>query len=46
MIYRIKATAAFRKGYRLAEKRGYNMSLLDAVVDRIASGETLEESTV
>lgn len=43
MIYRIKSTVAFRKGYKLAQKRGYNMSLLDAVVDRIAAGETLEE---
>jgi len=33
----------FKKDLKLAIKRGYDISLLDAIVSRLASGETLEE---
>ena len=41
MKYEVKPTAKFRKEYRLAEKRGRNMDLLDAVITQLARGETL-----
>ena len=34
-------TAKFRKDYKRLEKRGYDMSLLDDVIIRLANGETL-----
>lgn len=41
--YEIRAEKGFRKQYRLLEKRGYDMALLDEVVLKLASGETLSE---
>ncbi len=38
----IVATNRFNKDLKLAIKRGYNVSLLESVVDKIASGENLE----
>ncbi len=38
----IVATNRFSKDLKLAIKRGYNISLLESVVDKIASGENLE----
>ena len=39
--YILERTAKFRKDYKRLEKRGYNMSLLEDVIIRLASGETL-----
>lgn len=39
--YRIVQTGIFKKSLRLAIKRGYNMDLLEFVVDTLASGEPL-----
>lgn len=41
MKYRIRAEKNFRKQYKRLEKRGYNMSLLDDVVLKLANGEKL-----
>ncbi|MCD7847933.1 MAG: type II toxin-antitoxin system YafQ family toxin [Oscillospiraceae bacterium] len=38
----IVATNRFNKDLKLAIKRGYNISLLESVVDKIASGVILE----
>lgn len=43
MKYRIAQTTAFKKDLKAAIKRGYNISLLEFVVDTLASGETLPE---
>ena len=39
----IVMTNRFRKDYKLAKKRGYNLSLLDHTVNLIASRTTLPE---
>ena len=36
--YRIKWSARFKKDYKLAMKRGYNIDLLDEVIRLIAKG--------
>jgi mRNA interferase YafQ len=41
MRYGIERTKLFRKQYRLLEKRGYDISLLDEVILKLANGETL-----
>lgn len=41
MKYKIKHTRLFRKQYKLLEKRGQNMALLDQVITMLANGETL-----
>lgn len=40
----VKMTTAFRKDYKLASKRGRKIVLLDAVIERLALGETLPDS--
>ena len=42
-MYKIAASTRFKKDLRLAIKRGYNISLLDGVVTKLASGESLDE---
>ena len=41
--YEIRPKKLYRKQYKLLEKRGYNMQLLDGVVELLANGETLPE---
>ncbi len=41
-MYEIVPSNRFRKDYKLAAKRGYNMKLLKNVVDRLAAGEPLD----
>ena len=43
MKFDIKPTSRFKKDLNLALKRGYNMSLLQTVVDILCSGESLPE---
>ena len=43
MKYNIEAKKLYRKQYKLLEKRGYDMSLLDNIVLRLANGETLPQ---
>lgn len=43
MKYQIEMSTRFRKDYKLAKKRGYDMSLLKEVIDILASGEKLSK---
>lgn len=40
--YNLETTASFRKGYRRMQKRGYDMRLLDAVLQELLAGKTLD----
>ncbi|MCD8196038.1 MAG: type II toxin-antitoxin system YafQ family toxin [Lachnospiraceae bacterium] len=42
-MYEIIPSGRFRKDYRIALKRGYNMNLLQRVVDQIAAGKPLDK---
>ncbi|MCD7772673.1 MAG: type II toxin-antitoxin system YafQ family toxin [Ruminococcus sp.] len=41
--YRISQTKMFKKDLKTAIKRGYNIDLLEAVVDTLANGKQLPE---
>lgn len=41
--YKIVPTSKFKKDLKLIKKRGYNLSLLEAVVDTLAQGIPLAE---
>ena len=43
MQYKIEYTSRFKKEYKLAKKRGRNISLLRTVIDILAKGEPLPE---
>lgn len=43
MKYTIEMSTKFKKDYKLAKKRGYDTTLLRAVIDLLADGETLPE---
>ena len=38
----LETTSQFRRDYRRAKKRGYDMALLKTVVDALLSGQTLD----
>ena len=40
--YELRPTNQFKKDLRLAKKRGYKLNQLEAVVDLLAQGKTLE----
>ncbi len=42
--YRVKLTSQFKKDYKRAIKRGFDIELLENTVRIIASGETLPEA--
>lgn len=42
-MYRLKFTTAFKKNYKLMKKRGYDMDLLDSVVDDLRQGKKLDK---
>ncbi len=42
-MYKVKFTSAFKKSYKLMKKRGYDISILDDVIDKLIRGETLDE---
>lgn len=42
-MYRLQPTAKFIRDVKLLLKRGYDLSLLKAVVNKLANGETLSE---
>jgi len=42
-MYKIAASTRFKRDLRLAIKRGYDITLLDGIVTRLAAGETLDE---
>ena len=41
--YTVKPTSQFKKDYKLAMKRGLNISLLDEVITKLSRGESLPE---
>ena len=43
MMYKIVPSGKFKKDLKVAIKRGYDMRLIDDVVSKLASGETLPE---
>jgi len=43
-MYTVRPTTKFQKDLKRAEKRGYDISLLTAVIKKLAAGEALEES--
>lgn len=43
MKYQIEMSTRFKKDYKLAQKRGYNMNLLKEVIDILANGDVLPE---
>jgi len=43
MKYKIERTTRFKKDYKLIQKRGYNINLMEEVVRIIANGEQLDE---
>lgn len=43
MKYEIESTGRFKKDLKVVIKRGYNMALLQAVIDLLASGFPLPE---
>lgn len=43
MMYQIRPSTRFQKDVKRAEKRGYNMELLTAVIKKLAAGEPLPE---
>ena len=40
--YELRPTNQFKKDLRLAKKRGYKLNQLEAVIDLLAQGKTLE----
>lgn len=43
MKYKIVPSTKFKRDLKLAIKRGYNMALLNNVIDMLANGEVLSE---
>ena len=43
-MMQLKATAQFRKDYKLAKKRGMNIALLEGVIGILLRGEPLAEN--
>ena len=43
MTYNIRPTTRFQKDLKRLQKRGYDLSLLTAVIKKLAAGETLPE---
>ena len=41
--YRIKYTSQFKKDYKLAKRRGLNLSLLKKIISQLANGVQLDE---
>ena len=42
-MYEVKFTTAYKKSYKLMKKRGFDISLLDDVVDLLRQGRQLDE---
>jgi mRNA interferase YafQ len=40
-MYKIQLTSKFKRDVKLLEKRGYDLSLLDDIIRKLANGETL-----
>lgn len=42
-MFSIKFTSTFKKSYKLMKKRGYDISLLDYIIDQLRQGLVLDE---
>lgn len=42
MKYRLEITTKFKKDYKKCKKRGYDMSLLEEVIDTLVAGKELD----
>ena len=42
-MYQVKFTTAFKKSYKLMQKRGLNMTDLDTVIDTLRQGKKLDD---
>lgn len=43
MTYHVKFTSAYKKSYKRARKRGWNLQFIDDVVEKLRLGKKLEE---
>ncbi len=43
MKYELVLSGKFKKGLKIAKKRGLNISLLDSIVDKLLQGKPLDE---
>ncbi len=43
--YKLDRTSIFKKDLKKAQKRGFNMKLLDDIVEKLLCGESLPEKT-
>ena len=41
-MYKVRFTKAFKKSYRLMEKRGFNIKLLDEVIEQLIQGNEFD----
>ena len=41
MKYEVKFTSRFKKDYKLAQKRGLDITALEKIIEMLAEGETL-----
>ena len=46
MKYTIEMSTKFKKDYKLAKNRGYDMALLKEVIDLLADGKHCRKNTV
>ena len=42
-LYEVKKTNQFKKDYRLAKRRGQNLTLLQEIILKLANGQTLPD---
>ena len=42
-MYKVKFTTAFKKSYKLMKKRGYDISILQSVINDLQQGKPLAE---
>ena len=42
-MYEVKWSGKFKKGYKMAKKRGLDISLLEDIVDKLRRGISLDE---
>lgn len=46
MMYHVKFTSAYKKSYKRARKRGWNLQLLDDVVEKLRLGKSSRKDTL
>ena len=45
-MYSLQLTSRYKKQYKQLARRGYNMALLENVIEKLAKGETLDPKHV